>query len=212
MDAGETTAGAPVRLPRRRSPALAVLLGWLCPGLGQLYAGRAAKAAIFLVAVLPAFGLGWWLTDFTGVNPRLYTLDFFAQILAGGPTAGALHLSEGLTLEALPRWLDVGRLYLAVAGLLNLVAICDALGEVIGHNRRADALRAAWRARQSAEAVSEPPPRETAAAPASADVPAPEEPGAPLPLDPEPREEPAGEPAAGEAPSPHPRPAEEDWP
>ena len=33
-------------------------------------------------------------------------------------------------------WLEVGRLYAAVAGLLNVVAMCDAVGEVLAHNDR----------------------------------------------------------------------------
>jgi TM2 domain-containing membrane protein YozV len=156
MHPRETTAWPAGRLPRRRSAALATLLGWLCPGLGQLYVGQAQKAAVFLVAVLPAFVLGWWMTDFTGVNPRLYTLDFLAQAIAGGPAAAALHLSEGLTLDHLPRWMDVGRLYLAVGGLLNLVAICDALGEVVLHNRRVDGLRARRPAERAEPAAEEP--------------------------------------------------------
>jgi hypothetical protein len=130
------------------------LLGWIWPGLGQLYVGQPRKAALFLVAILPTFAVGWWLTDFTCVDPSRYGLEFAAHALLGGPTALALELAGEGTLEALPRWFEIGRLYAAVAGLLNLVAICDALGEVIAHNRRVAGLQAAARRASEARAAA----------------------------------------------------------
>ena len=125
----------------------------MIPGLGQVYAGQPRKGALFLLAILPTFLVGWWLTDFSAVQPTKRTLEFLAQVLLGGPTVAAASLSEGRMLEELPRFLDVGRLYTWVAGLLNVVAICDAIGEVIQHNRTVDAL---WLARQKAAPVEPP--------------------------------------------------------
>lgn len=128
----------PRRLPLRRPPLLAALLGWILPGLGQLYVGRPVKALLYLAAILPTFVVGWWLTDLTIVDPDAYGLDFVAQAFLGGPTLAAVELGAGRVLERMPPHFEVGRLYVQVAGLLNLVAVCDALGDAIWLDRRRD--------------------------------------------------------------------------
>jgi len=44
-----------------RNPALAAVLSWLVPGLGQLYQGRTTKGSLFMVAILATFVAGMWL-------------------------------------------------------------------------------------------------------------------------------------------------------
>lgn len=120
----------------RRSAFVAAALGWLLPGLGQFYVGRPGRGLVMLVAIGGLFYAGLRLTDFTCVNPNTYELEFVAHAFLGGPTAVAFYMTQGLVqTEPLP-WFEAGRLYAAVAGLLNLVAICDALGEVLAHNER----------------------------------------------------------------------------
>jgi hypothetical protein len=109
--------------------------------LGQVYAGRPLKALLFFLAILPTYVIGLWLTDFTCVNPAKYPLEFVAHVLLGGPTLLTLHLTDGRILESMPRWFEVGRLYAAVGALLNVVAVSDALGEVVLHNRRVEEFR-----------------------------------------------------------------------
>ena len=138
----EPVAAFEQRLPWRRSLGLTALLGWLLPGLGQLYVGRPLKAILFLASILPTFLVGWALTDFTIVAPQRHGLDFVAQIFLGGPVLGALAATADRTLEFMPPFFDVGRLYVQVAGLLNLVAISDAIGEGIAHNTKVLDLRA----------------------------------------------------------------------
>lgn len=137
-----------------RSVFLAAALGWLFPGLGQVYVGRPGKALVMLVAVGGLFWAGLVLTGYTCVNPNTYSLEFAAHAFLGGPTAGAFYLTKDIRLEQLMPWFEVGRLYAAVAGLLNIVAICDAMGEVLDRNKRARArneLRRAWFERQQRE-------------------------------------------------------------
>ncbi len=143
MDSDAPPAVTPRRLPRQRVVVLGALLGWALPGLGQLWAGQPRKAILFGATILSLFAVGWWLTGFTVVDPERYRLDFLAQALLGGPTAFALEQSRDITLTAMPRFFDVGRLYVQVAGLLNLVAMADAVGDLIRHNRRALAMRQA---------------------------------------------------------------------
>ncbi len=44
-----------------RNPALAAVLSWAVPGLGQLYQGRTAKGGLFMAAILCTFVCGLWL-------------------------------------------------------------------------------------------------------------------------------------------------------
>ena len=104
------------RVPGRRSPAVAGLLGWLVPGLGHLYVGQPLKALLFFAAIVPTFAVGLALTDYTCVNPQKYGLEFVAHAWLGGPTILALHGTRDHMLEWMPRWFDVGRLYAAIAG------------------------------------------------------------------------------------------------
>jgi len=41
-----------------RNPALAAVLSWAVPGLGQLYQGRTTKGSLFMAAILTTFVLG----------------------------------------------------------------------------------------------------------------------------------------------------------
>lgn len=44
-----------------RNPALAAILSWAVPGLGQLYQGRTFKGRLFMGAILGTFLAGMWL-------------------------------------------------------------------------------------------------------------------------------------------------------
>ncbi len=144
----------PLAGPAPRSVFVAAALGWLFPGLGQLYVGRPGKALTMLLAIGGLFYAGLALTGFTCVNPNAYKLEFAAHAFLGGPTAATYYLTQDMQLTELMPWFEVGRLYAAVAGLLNIVAVCDAMGEVLDHNkvsRAREALRREWFARQQRE-------------------------------------------------------------
>ncbi len=184
---GRSAGVGPDNLPRMlrsrlpappRSAFLAVVLGWLLPGLAQVYVGRPGRGLVMGAAICALFAGGLLLSAFTCVNPQTYELEFIAHALIGGPTALVLQLGpfpaggEPLAL------LDVGRLYCAVAGLLNLVAICDALGEVLDQ-------REAWAARRRLAAADMQVDPEFSTAPAQAcATPSLPFPGDPFPLDP----------------------------
>ena len=54
----EQTDSPPINL---KDPALAALLAWLIPGLGHLYQGRRAKAALFFLCIMGLFVFGLYL-------------------------------------------------------------------------------------------------------------------------------------------------------
>lgn len=129
------------RIPRLRPLLVVGVLAWLVPGLGHLVMGRPKKAIVMLAAIGGLFATGLALTAFTCVNPDEYGLEFAAQIFAGGPTLAALLSTKGLTVTEFMPHFDAGRLYVDVAGLLNVVAISDALGLALRHNGRVAAVR-----------------------------------------------------------------------
>lgn len=141
------------RLPRPRSARWAAALAWLIPGLGHAFVGRPGAGLVLLLVLCATFAGGLALTDFSCVDPRAYQLEFVAHALIGGPTALALELTRDVRLERMPPWVEVGRLFVVVAGFLNLVALCDAVGEAWRRNARIAALRARQLARASTSAL-----------------------------------------------------------
>jgi len=157
---------------RLKDPELSAFLAWLIPGLGHLYQGRRAKAALFFVCIMGLFVCGLYL----GGSPELgwgrvvyfrwqegeKRLHYLCQIGIGLPAMPALiqanRMNSGkpvlwngfmapprpmnvprdavngdqptahrLHLE-LKRYFELGQVYTMIAGLLNILAIYDALG------------------------------------------------------------------------------------
>ena len=52
MDRDAPPPVTPRRLPRRRWLLPAAILGWIVPGLGQLWTGQPRKALLFALAIL----------------------------------------------------------------------------------------------------------------------------------------------------------------
>lgn len=122
-------------LPIMRIP-IAGLLGWLVPGLGHVYAGDRTRGFIIMVTI----GVTFWTGVAVGgvrstVDAHRKQLWFMAQICAGTHALGAYAageasrkgMSEGQLTTS--RWssVEVALVYTGVAGLLNVLAILDAL-------------------------------------------------------------------------------------
>ena len=103
----------------------ALVLGWLIPGAGHFLYGRKAKAIYFGVLILLAFAVGMWLGEGCVVHSVKFGLYLIAQIWVGGPTLLALDLTKFERITGDIPYLDVGLLFTAVAGLLNIVVLVD---------------------------------------------------------------------------------------
>lgn len=111
-------------------------LAWLIPGLGHIYLGERKRGFIFLVTIAATFWSGVAIGGVRGtVQPHQHTAWFMAQVNSGGHALAAygLHKSMGMA-QGKPwpyvgHWLsiDIGIVYTAVAGLLNVLIIMDAL-------------------------------------------------------------------------------------
>jgi len=130
-------ARVPIRKRKRVSPVVVGLAAWILPGFGHFLVGERARGLILCVTLL--------LTYWTGVcvGGPTYTTDatenrlWFVAELGMGPQVVALFMASKdrpRTPEEMPVWPDseIALIYAAVAGLLNLLVIFDAVGRAAG--------------------------------------------------------------------------------
>jgi len=105
------------------------VLAWLIPGAGHWLLGLRRRAVIMFVTICTTFIIGLALGSIELIDPAQSRWWFFAQVLCGLPTiAVAFIQNASLTVnEIYGRGVDLGQLYTGIAGLLNLLCICDAL-------------------------------------------------------------------------------------
>lgn len=128
-----------------RDPLLAAFMGWLVPGLGHIYQGRIAKGVLFAVCILGTYFFGLFVGDnhvvFASNSSYARMLQFGCQACVGLPVTPAIYQAVRVRMgrEApirdadIAEWnrrlgsgYDLGVLYTVCAGLLNVLAICDA--------------------------------------------------------------------------------------
>jgi len=92
-----------------RNPALAALLSWLVPGLGQCYQGRSLKGGLFMGSLLAALVFGLWLGSgrvvYASWRPGETRLAFLGQAGIGAVAIPALLQSSRLHGPARQPWL-----------------------------------------------------------------------------------------------------------
>ena len=127
------------------SPPMVALAQWLCPGAGYWLLGHKARALVVGISIFAIFTLGILISgirvvqapDMTGngaMAQRILNRPWFIGQVFMGPTAvGSAWISDQLAtsarfrkIEAKARLAEIGTLYTAVAGMLNLLAIIDA--------------------------------------------------------------------------------------
>jgi hypothetical protein len=112
------------------------VLAWLVPGLGHLYLGRRSKGLIFLGALGALFVLGVAMDSrlqlYLGFEDPLALLFSLAQMAIGAPyfAARALGFDPGKVTSVT---YEYGNTFTAVAGLLNILVILDALDVARGY-------------------------------------------------------------------------------
>lgn len=107
----------------------AMVLGWLVPGLGHFYARRRLHGVFYLTMIAGVFIAGMLISGGTAVNYDIHRWYFLCQLMAGPATLAveyfrgdeAIYLGE--TISVLMH--QSGTVYVAVAGVLNLIAICE---------------------------------------------------------------------------------------
>ena len=129
------------------SPVAALVLAWAIPGAGHAYAGRWGKAALFFGCIVGLLVAGMIIGGGTVIIHRdtqgHIELWWMAQMGAGGPTVALTPISEYLAARAGPdiyanRFREVGTLYAAVAGFLNVLVMMDAYVNLAYPHRKRD--------------------------------------------------------------------------
>ncbi len=130
------------------SPAAAIL-AWIWPGLGHIHIGERKRGFLVMFGVLFLFLGGVLIGGVDSVDRKDDRLWFMAQVLCG-PIAFVADYANQVLVRRPPDWEDrfrrgdhdviqrlqrkslghvneMGTLFSALAGLMNLVAILDAL-------------------------------------------------------------------------------------
>jgi len=121
----------------------AALLAWVWPGLGHLFLGRRSKGLVLMGTILALFVLGVGMDSrlqiHLGLEDPLALLFSLAQMGAGAPYLlarlggyGAPATLDELNLLVKSPSYEYGNTFTAVAGLLNILILLDALDTARG--------------------------------------------------------------------------------
>lgn len=108
------------------SPALCAGLSWMVPGLGHAKAGQKDKGMLMGIAVLVVFALGLVFSGGHAVDRAQYGVWWIGQNLFGSGSLFAALVTGPMRSVETPIDLDLGIVLCTVAGLMNLVVMCDA--------------------------------------------------------------------------------------
>lgn len=111
------------------------LLAWVVPGLGHLFLGRRGKGLVLAACILALFVMGVMMDSrlqlHLGLEDPLALLFSAAQMGIGAPYVIARLLGYEAGLVTSPTY-EYGNTFTAVAGLLNILVLLDALDTARG--------------------------------------------------------------------------------
>jgi hypothetical protein len=110
------------------NPVLVGLVAWLIPGAGHLWAGQRGKGLIFFLALPFMFAIGLALEGRLfpfEIGQPLVALAAVADLGIGAPYFLAKALGHGAGRVVAVTY-EYGNTFVIVAGLLNLLVVCDA--------------------------------------------------------------------------------------
>ena len=114
-----------------RFDPLCLVLGWVWPGLGYVIAGEKRRGVLVMLGVLLLVVIGVLVGGVDVVDRRYDTLWFLPQVLIG-PLAFAIDFLNAkfvatgtIGTHSLGHVNEIGTLYVALAGLMNLAAMID---------------------------------------------------------------------------------------
>jgi hypothetical protein len=119
------------------SPLLALIAGWLIPGAGHLLLGKWIRALLLAASIVGMFAIG------IALQGKIYTPNTgeplemlgFAGDLGTGLLYGLARMLGWGQAPVLTAVADYGKMFIVVAGLLNIVAAVDAHSLASGRKR-----------------------------------------------------------------------------
>jgi hypothetical protein len=123
--------------------AVVGLAGWVIPGAGHFLIKQPRRAGIIFTTIVLIFGLGLYVGSIGVIDSVGGWAWYIAQMMVT-PLVWILdYLARGGSYRTYGRPCDLGQIYTAVAGLLNLLSILSAMymayagrGELIGREEQ----------------------------------------------------------------------------
>lgn len=113
--------------PLEHNCYIAGILAWLVPGAGHIYLGQRKRGLLLCAGICLTFFLGLLLGGVEMVDVKYSKPWFMAQILAGAPCIITALIQNAHMPPGLGRGIELGQVYTGVAGMMNLLAVIDAL-------------------------------------------------------------------------------------
>ena len=122
------------------------LAAWIIPGAGHFLIRERKRGIILFVVITSLFLLGIYAGSIGVVDWVTGRIWFYAQILFS-PAVGIIgNITKNQNYPSYGRPCDIGQIYTAIAGLLNLLCILSAVymaycgrGQLIGQEEQEDA-------------------------------------------------------------------------
>ena len=118
---------------------IVAMLGWLIPGAGHLVIKEVKRAVIIFVTITLLFVTGVFIGSIGIIDPVTAKLWYMAQLMVSPVVFLLANIAKSGAYEVYGHPQDIGQIYTAVAGLLNLLCILSAVymahsgrGELIG--------------------------------------------------------------------------------
>lgn len=127
-DAARPRSLAPKPDDWRRSPATAVFLTWLVPGLGHVFQGRRARGVMVFATLVGLMVLGTVLAEGSNLSRERHYYYWGGQFLGGLPALVMEALHGHTRVTGAIAYAEAGLVMAAVAGLLNVLAMLDVYG------------------------------------------------------------------------------------
>ena len=103
------------------------VLGWLVPGGGYFFLKENKRGAIIFVAITVTFLLGLYVGSIGVIDPVGAWPWYIAQVMNSPIVIAIGHKTAGGAYQVYGRPNEVGQIYTSIAGLLNLLAIVNAV-------------------------------------------------------------------------------------
>lgn len=124
------------REPAEQSLLLSMVLGWFVPGLGHIYMQKYRRGFIFLGSILSLFLIGLMLCQWTYTTRSDFPFYLIGKYGSGLVLFGQYLLTgrHAIDLSVHFHYIEIGILFVSVAGLLNVITVLNLIDVKAGRS------------------------------------------------------------------------------